>query len=267
MQPRPQPNDKVALGCAEMARLKRLPPPIQTLSDSDNEIPLTQCSAMSTNTLPLRGAADKKPGEPSASAEPKANKVEDLPLKPQQKKNETARTKKPAAHDSEPWDEGERGSLEVAAEPEDKAHNEGKKEQQKKVNKDGRTSGQKHKKKAAEEVKDDVEAAKDESDAAAFESEPPKKKAKVEQDSTEPQPHYILMKYATHGKEGTYAVRVQGGKQFTEVNIPGAQLEQNKEVAEAIRCELNKGVEHDKVHELLSMLKSAMVERITKRTD
>ena len=85
--------------------------------------------------------------------------------------------------------------------------------------------------------------------------------------NTEPQPHYILMQYATHGKEGTYAVRVQGGKQFTEVNIPGAQLEQNKEVAEAIRCELNKGVEHDKVHELLSMLKSAMVERITKRTD
>ena len=45
---------------------------------------------------------------------------------------------------------------------------------------------------------------------------------------------YHIMKYLRHGKDGTCAVRLQGGSQFTEINMPNATLLQNQEVAEAI---------------------------------
>ena len=73
--------------------------------------------------------------------------------------------------------------------------------------------------------------------------------------------HHI-MKYDTHGKDGTYAVRLKGGQQFTEINIPNATLLQNQEVAEAICAELNKGVKPDTVRELMSILKEAMGNKI-----
>ena len=47
------------------------------------------------------------------------------------------------------------------------------------------------------------------------------------------------MTYSRHGKDGTYAVRLTGGPQFTEVNMPNATLLQNREVAEAVCAELN----------------------------
>ena len=47
--------------------------------------------------------------------------------------------------------------------------------------------------------------------------------------------------------DGTYALRLKGGPQFTEINMPSAALWQNQQVAEAIRAELNKGVKPDMV--------------------
>ena len=75
---------------------------------------------------------------------------------------------------------------------------------------------------------------------------------------------YHIMKYLRHGKDGTCAVRLKGGSQFTEINMPNATLLQNQEVAEAICAELNKGVKPDTVRELMSMLKEAMCKNISK---
>ena len=73
---------------------------------------------------------------------------------------------------------------------------------------------------------------------------------------------YHLMKYSRHGKDGTYAVRLTGGPQFTEINMPNATLLQNREVAEAVCAELNKGVKPDTVRELMYVLKEAMCKKI-----
>ena len=75
---------------------------------------------------------------------------------------------------------------------------------------------------------------------------------------------YHIMKYGSHGKDGTYAVRLKDGPQFTEINMPNATLLQNQEVAEAICAELNKGVKPDTVRELMSVLKEAMCKKISK---
>ena len=75
---------------------------------------------------------------------------------------------------------------------------------------------------------------------------------------------FHLMKYARHGKDGTYAVRLTGGPQFTEINMPNATLLQNREVAEAVCAELNKGVKPDTVRELMYVLKEAMCKKICK---
>ena len=78
--------------------------------------------------------------------------------------------------------------------------------------------------------------------------------------------HLDEVQHPWQGKEGTYAVRLQGGKQFVEVDIPNALLlPENMEVAEAIHMELNKGTQESKVRELLCMLKSAMADSIAKR--
>ena len=75
---------------------------------------------------------------------------------------------------------------------------------------------------------------------------------------------YHIMKYGSHGKDGTYAVRLKDGPQFTEINMPNATLLQNQEVAEAICAELNKGVKPDTVREFMSVLKEAMCKKISK---
>ena len=75
---------------------------------------------------------------------------------------------------------------------------------------------------------------------------------------------YHIMKYLRYGKDGTCAIRLKGGSQFTEINMPKATLLQNQEVAEAICGELNKGVKPDTVRELMSMLKETMCKNISK---
>lgn len=73
---------------------------------------------------------------------------------------------------------------------------------------------------------------------------------------------FILMKYLTHGISGTCAVREKGGKQFMEINIPGADLSHNEEVARVLCSELNKGVAAESVRQLAATLKEAMSKRI-----
>ena len=75
--------------------------------------------------------------------------------------------------------------------------------------------------------------------------------------------HHII-KYGSHGKDGTYTVRLKDGPQFTEINMPNATLLQNQEAAEAICAELNKGVKPDTVREFMSVLKEAMCKKISK---
>ena len=75
---------------------------------------------------------------------------------------------------------------------------------------------------------------------------------------------YHIVKYGSHGKDGTYTVRLKDGPQFTEINMPSATLLQNQEVAEAICAELNKGVKPDTVREFMSVLTKAMCEKISK---
>ena len=66
------------------------------------------------------------------------------------------------------------------------------------------------------------------------------------------------------GKDGTYAVRLKDGPQFTKINMPNATLLQNQEVAEEICEELNKGVKPDTVREFMSVLKEAMCKKRSK---
>ena len=74
---------------------------------------------------------------------------------------------------------------------------------------------------------------------------------------------YILMCYKNHGKNGTWAIRMKNGKQLCEVNVPGASLEDNKEIASVVLHELNeKGVTQEAALALVSMLKSSMTDKI-----
>ena len=73
---------------------------------------------------------------------------------------------------------------------------------------------------------------------------------------------YHIMKYGKHGKDGTYAVRLKGGPQFTEINMPNATLLQSQEVAAAICGELSKGVKPDTVRGLMSV--EAMCKNVCK---
>ena len=77
-----------------------------------------------------------------------------------------------------------------------------------------------------------------------------------------PGQRFKLMKYATRGKAGTYAVREHNDRQICEVNIPGASLDQNLEVATVVLAELEKGVSYQVCKDLLVMLKDAMMKKI-----
>ena len=77
-----------------------------------------------------------------------------------------------------------------------------------------------------------------------------------------PRKRFKLMKYATRGKTGTYAVREHNGRQICEVNIPGASLDQNLEVATVVLAELEKGVSDQVCKDLLVMLKDAITKQI-----
>ena len=73
------------------------------------------------------------------------------------------------------------------------------------------------------------------------------KKAKRDKEANEVAcAQYGLMKYAKHGKEGTYAVRTKRGAQWCEVNVKGASLE----------------LDHGAVVELLATLKETLAKRI-----
>ncbi len=77
-----------------------------------------------------------------------------------------------------------------------------------------------------------------------------------------PAGQYRLMKYAKKGIDGTMAIRAAKGRQFAEVNVKGATLAQNSEVAQAVLDELNKGVPEQDARELLDMMKAGLAEKI-----
>ena len=75
---------------------------------------------------------------------------------------------------------------------------------------------------------------------------------------------YVLMNYKKHGVNGTWAVRKRGpgGTQVCEINVPTTDEKFNKEIAEAVLNELNKGISEQDAKTLASKLKDAMMKRL-----
>ena len=217
--------------CPCLIGMKRPPSPVRALSDSDADLPLNQTHNSFQRDTPKH--------------------VEDLPLKPRKKERAVAK-KKPGGSSSGSCPAGSLRPA-PAPSPEDSSA-------LAEIAKMDRVKNIKNKKECDAQAHGETDG----SELAELESKLAKKKVKAEQ-ATDGKPRYVLMKYNAHGKEGSYAVRVHGGKQFAEVNIPNALLDENKQVADAIQVELNTGVEESKVRELLVMLKTAMVDSIAKR--
>jgi hypothetical protein len=97
-------------------------------------------------------------------------------------------------------------------------------------------------------------------------AERPLKKAKpseIDDAQSQSNKTYILMKYAKHGTNGTWAVRKSGAHQVLEVNVPNASADQNKEIAEVVLNELNeKKVNEATVKLIAAKLKTALAEKL-----
>ena len=74
---------------------------------------------------------------------------------------------------------------------------------------------------------------------------------------------YVLMKYAKHGMDGTYAIRKTGGHQVMEINVPKATAQQNLEIAEAVLKELNENkINEAAAKTVASKLKDALAHKL-----
>ena len=96
-------------------------------------------------------------------------------------------------------------------------------------------------------------------------TQPPGKKAAVQemQSATEAvQGDYIIFSYKKHGVNGTWAIRKRGGAQVCEINVPTVDQSVNKEIAETVMCELNKGACEQDAKNLAVKLKEAVMKRL-----
>ena len=75
-----------------------------------------------------------------------------------------------------------------------------------------------------------------------------------------PQATYRLMPYT---KKESMAIRRVGGKQFVEVKVRGATMDQNTEIAASALAELQKGKTEEDVLYLVNLMKTSFLNRLS----
>lgn len=94
----------------------------------------------------------------------------------------------------------------------------------------------------------------------------PPKKAKDKQTGdaeSEEKKAYILMKYAKHGIDGTWAIRKSGAHQVLEINVPKATSQQNLDIADVVLKELNENkVNETTAKAIAAKLKEALAAKL-----
>ncbi len=82
-------------------------------------------------------------------------------------------------------------------------------------------------------------------------------------ESTPVKRRMVIMLYRNQGNDGIYGLRdLETGKQLMQVHIPGATREDNKQVAEKVSAELDKGVPLEDAKELCHQLKKVIAQNI-----